>query len=285
MIGIGLGYWWADAVAAGLISLDVPHMPKRFQNSVIFGSIHGCSIKQNILKPNGSTYTATRGDDFLVSGDKNVRPINMRWGPAGDIYLIDWHDQNPCHQTAPDLWDYERGRVYRIQLKGTKTNRPEDLGKKTTEELTGLVKSDNPYEARTALRLIQQRPGGGSATALLKDEGARLAFAARTGVEREQMSKQLFDALVDGAKKGTDPRVRRELASAAVRLAEEKYDVTPLLRALMAHAEDAKDPVIPQLVWLAYEKVVAKKEGASTPAEKELGWLADEAPLRVEGAL
>ena len=42
----------------------------------------------------------------------------MKWGPAGDIYLIDWHDQNPCHQTNPDDWDYERGRIYRIQLKG-----------------------------------------------------------------------------------------------------------------------------------------------------------------------
>ena len=52
------------------------------------------------------------------------------------------------------------------------------------------------------------------------------------------------------------PAVRRELASAAIRLAD-KHDVTPLLRALMAHKEDAKDPVIPQLVWLAYEKVLA----------------------------
>ena len=41
---------WAHA---GLISLDVPHMPEKYRNSVIFGSIHGCSIKQNILKPNG----------------------------------------------------------------------------------------------------------------------------------------------------------------------------------------------------------------------------------------
>lgn len=46
----------------------------------------------------------------------------------------------------------------------------------------------------------------------------------------------------------------------------------------MARKEDAKDPVIPQLVWLAYEKVIGKKEGASTPAEKELAWLAEQAP-------
>src|SRR5262249_20773867 len=68
---------WAHA---GLISLDTEIMPKEYRDSVIFGSIHGCSIKRNVLKPNGSTYIATEADDFLVSGDKNFRPINLRWG-------------------------------------------------------------------------------------------------------------------------------------------------------------------------------------------------------------
>src|SRR5207253_11426536 len=125
---------------------------------VIFGSIHGCSIKQNVLKPNGSTFTASRGDDFLVSGDKNFRPINMKWGPNGDIYLIDWHDQNPCHQTNPDDWDYERGRVYRIQLKGTKPKKPEDLTKINNATLVQMIFEDeNPYRWRQALRLLSQR--------------------------------------------------------------------------------------------------------------------------------
>src|SRR5262249_44927133 len=92
------------------------------------------------------------------SGDKNFRPINMKWGPAGDIYLIDWHDQHPCHQTNPDDWDYEHGRVYRIQLKGTKTKKAEDLGKKTHDELRMLISRNDPYAARTALRLLSERP-------------------------------------------------------------------------------------------------------------------------------
>ena len=269
---------WAHA---GLISLDVPHMPKRFQNSVIFGSIHGCSIKQNILKPNGSTYTASRGDDFLVSGDKNFRPINMKWGPNGDIYLIDWHDQNPCHQTQPDLWDYERGRVYRIQLKGTKTKKAEDLGKKTEKELTELLKSENPYEARTALRLVEARSGERLEGAWFKDDTVKRGWAVRLQVERLVISKQILDGLIEDAQTETDPYVRRELASAALRLAD-KHDVTPLLRALMARKEDAKDPVIPQLVWLAYEKVLAKADGRDKPGrslvEGELAWLAEQAP-------
>src|SRR5262245_37950766 len=304
---------WAHA---GLISLDVPHMPERFRNSVIFGSIHGCSIKQNVLKPNGSTYTATRGDDFLVSGDKNFRPINMKWGSAGDIYLIDWHDQHPCHQTNPDDWDYEHGRVYRIQLKGTKTKKPEDLSKLTKIEWFKLAKdSDNPWEYRTALRLLSELEepktgavydaNGGIRThrgALITGamyrsqksdneygehylrtimnfkgvEPATLAWAIRTWTTRSEMTQEQIDRLRVWAEDAKDAGIRREIASACIRLSD-KHDVAPILRTLMKRKEDAKDPVIPQLVWIAYEKIIAKKEGASTPAEKELAWLAEQA--------
>src|SRR5262249_25537199 len=118
---------------------------------------HGCSIKRNVLKKNGSTYTASRADDFLQSGDKNFRPINLRWGHNGEIYCIDWHDQNPCHQTNPDDWDYEHGRVYRIQQKGVRPQKAEDLGKRGDRELAWVVGSANPYLARTASRLLRER--------------------------------------------------------------------------------------------------------------------------------
>ncbi len=326
---------WAHA---GLISLDVPHIPERFRNSVIFGSIHGCSIKENILKPNGSTFTASRGDDFLTSGDKNFRPINMKWGPLGDIYLIDWHDQNPCHQTAPDDWDYERGRIYRIQLKGTQPKKAEDLGTKSVDDLLDLCGSEEPYLYRTAMRLVAERtargevtkeplpriPGGalqylwmgeasgallvGSPVAierLLNPANDRLvgtaarAWCVRRSCETTDDPKKLLEVFTNAAAKEPDPTVRRELASAALRLAD-KHDVTPLLRALLTHQEDAKDPVIPQLVWLAYEKSLmknkasgrresavpdAKKAPKEQPADagrlplvSELAWIAEQAP-------
>jgi len=309
---------WAHA---GLISLDVPHMPERFRNSVIFGSIHGCSLKQNILKPNGSTYTASRGDDFLTSGDKNFRPINLKWGPNGDIYLIDWHDQNPCHQTQPDLWDYERGRVYRIQLKGTQTKKAEDLGKRTANQLAESLLSQDPYLYRTALRLLGERkekaddaqtaafrklsntrelwarnavghvdervanprrlPNAGS----LKNLTEEFAWVVRLSAQSPHAGPRLLADFTAVAGVHPSPLIRRELASAAIRLAE-KHDVKPLVHALMSHKEDAKDPVIPQLVWLAYEKslITARSREPGDPKPKdppvadELDWLAEQAP-------
>ncbi len=328
---------WAHA---GLVSLDVPHMPERFRNSVIFGSIHGCSIKQNILKPNGSSYIASRSDDFLQSGDKNFRPINMKWGPLGDIYLIDWHDQNPCHQTKPDDWDYERGRVYRIQLKGTKAKKAEDLGKKSPEELAKLAVGEDPYLSRTAIRLLSEMPIEKKKDAMKPiDYGARgnmtrllslqIAVGLFENVEMQekienfnvpagivdrlpediagtlrQYSESGFatDATITGMAKVASgvkhAGIRRELASAAIRLAG-KHDVTPLLRALMSRKEDANDPLIPHLTWLAYEKVLAKLSGGRQSPEKEkqtrgvntprsentlnaeLAWLTEQAPNNI----
>jgi putative membrane-bound dehydrogenase-like protein len=303
---------WAHA---GLISLDVPHMPERFRNSVIFGSIHGCSIKQNILKPNGSTYTASRGDDFLVSGDKNFRPINLRWGPLGDIYIIDWHDQNPCHQANPDDWDYEHGRIYRIQLKGTKPKKAEDLGKKSRKELVELLaKAATPYQRRTALRLLGEQVDDGkdgspfqmiesdnlyTLYAVLQHEKKVRLFAevladTKTfpvsppkhvheyaaiirSVSQIELTDPMIASLAVVAKEFDDVVIRRELASAAIRLAD-KHDVSQLVRALLAHKVDAKDPVIPLLVWIAYEKIISRQDGANKPAEKELAWMAEQSP-------
>src|SRR5436309_14771740 len=149
---------WAHA---GLLSLDTPLMPPELRDSVIFGSIHGCSIKRNVLKPNGSTFTASRADDFLVSGDKHFRPINLRWGPNGEGFVIDWHDQNPCHQASPDSWDYEHGRVYRIQKQGAGTKKAEDLGRFSSEQLAERLNSESPHHYRTALRLLSERHPGG----------------------------------------------------------------------------------------------------------------------------
>jgi putative membrane-bound dehydrogenase-like protein len=303
---------WAHA---GLISLDVPHIPEKYRNSVIFGSIHGCSVKQNILKPNGSSYIASRGDDFLVSGDKNVRPLNMKWGPLGDIYLSDWHDQNPCHQALPDSWDYERGRIYRIQLKGTKLKKAEDLSQLSTEELAKLTGSMDPYRYRTAMRLVGERltdpherqevfNGFASsrqgayfrdvaiygrmdrtdAAAALRTAQRVIAIDTRKpdddavvwairGLAESPGSKESIEWMAQQAMFEQRAVVRREMAVAALRLAG-KRDVTPLLHQLMWNPNDGADPLIPHLLWLAYEKVLSS---APAPAlDAELAWLVEE---------
>jgi putative heme-binding domain-containing protein len=255
----------------------------------------------------------------------------MKWGPHGDIYLIDWHDQNPCHQTKPDDWDYERGRVYRIQLKDRKGGKPVDLWTMSDAELaTMMFSTQDPYLYRSTLRLLGGKPKSDIKTAIAtatldpNREPLRMLRLVATngdyeidGVHfRESVNRPEFvELLVQSVRmvngkphpvtmiadiaetvgKFTDPRPRREVASLAVLLAD-NHDVSELVHALMKHTEDADDPLIPHLTWLAYEKVLmssarpapakqapvavfpGSEEKPSTTLDDELAFLAEQAP-------
>ncbi|MCI0456336.1 MAG: HEAT repeat domain-containing protein [Gemmataceae bacterium] len=293
---------WAHA---GLLVLEGSHVPKEYQGSIIMGSIHGCSIKRDVLRRNGSTYLAGHAPDFLMSGDKNFRPINLRWGPDGSIYVIDWHDQNPCHQAPPDSWDMKHGRIYKIQRKGAKKAAPVDLAKKTSLDLFRVLINDNPYQYRTALRLLHERQDA-TVVAPLKaiarfgdreelvlralwglhaigalDEGTALmllehdspwvrSWAVRLLGEPGKVSPKVLQRFEALAAKDPGPEVRLQLASTAQRLKDR--DALPLLQNLMKRKEDAKDPFIPLMIWLAYEPRVAAQGGPS------LDWLKQHAP-------
>ncbi|MBM4068186.1 MAG: c-type cytochrome [Planctomycetes bacterium] len=284
---------WAHA---GLLVLEGDHVPEPLRGSLIMGSIHGCSIKRDVLRPNGSTFIAGHAPDFAVSGDKNFRPINIRWGPDGSIYVIDWHDQNPCHQAHPESWDKTHGRIYKIQRKGAKASPPRDLGKLNTKELVTLLTDDNPYRYRTALRLLSERQDPGVAS-LLRDLafGSKLerhalrglwglyavgAFDSRIAVkglkhanpwfrswtirflgEANQVQDAHLQEMTRLASDDPAPQVRLQLASTAQRL--RKQDRLPLLHNLMKRTEDAKDPFIPLMIWLAYEPCVIAQRSES----------------------
>jgi putative heme-binding domain-containing protein len=49
------------------------------------------------------------------------------------------------------------GRIYKIQRIGTKNTPPGDLGKMSSKELVELLKNNNPWWHRTALRLLHER--------------------------------------------------------------------------------------------------------------------------------
>jgi putative membrane-bound dehydrogenase-like protein len=287
---------WAHA---GTLVLQGDVIPEEYRGSVLMGSIHGCCVKRDILSAHGSTFVAKHGPDFLSSADKNFRPINLRWGPDGSIYLIDWHDQNPCHQAAPDSWDMTHGRIYKIQRKGAKNDPAPDLAKKTNKELAELLKNNDPWTYRTALRLLKERAARAVAPQLgelvtstddkqslrglwglfvvgsFDDAVAEKAldhkspwvrsWAVRLLGESGKVSDKMLTRLTELADKDAAPQVRLQLACTAQRL--HSQDTLPLLEKLMSHKDDARDPCLPLMIWLALEPRVRSERTAT------LDWL------------
>ena len=90
---------------------------------MFMGNIHGHRLNMDILKPKGSGFVASHGPDFLLANDAWARFINLRYGPDGNVYLIDWYDKQACHTGDVNIWDRSNGRIYKISYRGTKTRR------------------------------------------------------------------------------------------------------------------------------------------------------------------
>jgi putative membrane-bound dehydrogenase-like protein len=131
--------------------------PKEYRGHLFMGNIHGRRLNVDIPVPKGSGYVAKHGKDFLLANDAWARFINLRYGPDGNVYLIDWYDKQACHRKEPEIWDRTNGRVFKVSYKGAKPVAGVDLRKATDEELVTYQLHENDWYVRHARRILQER--------------------------------------------------------------------------------------------------------------------------------
>jgi putative membrane-bound dehydrogenase-like protein len=141
----------------GLMIYQGGAWPDEYRGRMFMGNIHGHRINMDVLKPKGSGFVASHGRDFLLANDAWARFINLKYGPDGNVYLIDWYDKQACHHGDPNIWDRGNGRIYKISYRGTKPVTEVDLRKKSEKELVELLLHKNEWFVGHARRLLQER--------------------------------------------------------------------------------------------------------------------------------
>jgi len=268
--------------------------PAEFRDRIFMNNIHGQRINTDILSPKGSGYVGSHGPDFLLTGDKASQILNLRYGPDGQVWMIDWYDMQACHTGDPKNHDRSNGRIYKI-VYGELKHAPVDLKKLSDMQLAEHVLNANDWFVRHSRRILQERASAGKVDAtaieLLKqvavthtDETRRLRGAWALYCIQSLDSATLDRLLVDqspfvrawgiqlsmalanpaspallqklAAMAATDPApvVRLYLTSAAQRLPAK--DRWEILSGLVSHADDAGDPNLPWMVWYAAEPLV-----------------------------
>ena len=170
--------WWghephapSDTLAAGgghahcgaMIYL-ADNWPAKYRNQIYMHNVHGNRINECLLEPSGSGYIGKRAPDTMIANDRWFRGINLKYGPDGSVYLIDWYDKNACHRTNPEIWDRTNGRVYNITYgnvdKAAKEAQKKDLKTLTSGNLQGLLdllEHPNEWYVRMARHLLQEQ--------------------------------------------------------------------------------------------------------------------------------
>ncbi len=141
----------------GLMCYQGGTWPKEYHGKLFMGNLHGHRINVDVITPKGSGYVADRNPDFLLTNDKWSIPMAMRYGPDGNVYLLDWYDKQICHNNNAEIWDRTNGRIYKISHKDAKPVKNVDLSKATWAELVKYQEHENEWYARTARRIMQER--------------------------------------------------------------------------------------------------------------------------------
>ena len=245
------------------------------------------------LIPDGSCYRTHDLERCVETSDKWFRPVDIKTGPDGAIYLADWYDIRLTHVDPRDNWDRSNGRIHRLATKGTTPVKSFDLSRMSSDELIGVLSHSNKWFRQQALRIFGDRRDKSVAPQLAKmvnEEKGQLALEALWALnlsggfdedfalrqlnhsdeyvrmwtvrllgDARHVSTTIQKALVELARTEKQVQVRSQLASSAKRLPGK--DALPIIYELLRHEEDIEDPHIPLLLWWAIENKTITDRG------------------------
>jgi putative heme-binding domain-containing protein len=116
-----MDYGLNSTALSGLVYYSDNQFPEEFRNSFYSGDVVTCRISRNTMEFNGSTPTASRQEDFLVSRDPWFRPVDIKIGPDGAMYIADFYNRIIGHYEVPldhPGRDRVSGRIWKITYKG-----------------------------------------------------------------------------------------------------------------------------------------------------------------------
>ncbi len=144
----------------GLEILDGRHLPDDAQGVLVTNDFRANRVCRFRLTEAGSTFTSAKLPDLIHSKRVTFRPIDVKMGPDGAIYIADWY--NPIIQHGEvDFRDERRdrthGRIWRVVAKGRATLPRLDFTKLSPAELLAHLASPEGYARDMARRELAVR--------------------------------------------------------------------------------------------------------------------------------
>ena len=143
----------------GIDCLGASNLPAEMAGDFLIGDYKKNQVSRFAVSSDGAGFKVNWKDPILRSSHRNFRPIDVKVGPDGAIYVVDWYNPLTCHQDDfyrhPDR-DKTHGRIWRISPKKGALKFP-DLVKLSDEKLVEELASPERWTRLKAKQILSKR--------------------------------------------------------------------------------------------------------------------------------
>ncbi len=140
---------------------ESPHLPADIQGEMLIAGYFARDVNRFKKEVDGSGHRLSLQTNLLTSSHNAFRPVDIRIGPDGAIYIADWFNPIIGHYQAsfrhPDR-DKTHGRIWRVTAKDRPLAKAPELSKMSAAELCEQLKSDWRYVRYQAKRRLADLP-------------------------------------------------------------------------------------------------------------------------------
>ncbi len=145
---------------SGLAMSDKTGWPEAYADVIYIANPITRKIQAIKARRDGPRYALTKLPDFVQSSDEMFRPVALRLGPDGCLYVVDWYNKiishNEVARNHPDR-DKKRGRVWRVRPTDFQPLDVPDFTKLSGDELLAKLGGENTTQSHLAWQAIGDR--------------------------------------------------------------------------------------------------------------------------------
>src|SRR5690606_11692853 len=135
--------------------------PEEYRSNFFIGDAVASRVYRNSFTFTESTPVGKLEEEFILSEDPWFRPVDVKLGPDGALYIADFYNSIIGHYEVPldhPKRDKVRGRIWRVTYKG-KANKLQNLTTHGIDQLISALDNDNLVVRLAAADQIVERIG------------------------------------------------------------------------------------------------------------------------------
>jgi putative membrane-bound dehydrogenase-like protein len=145
---------------SGLALSDMNAWPEPYSDVMYVANPITRKIQAIKIQREGPRHRLEKLPDFIQSSDEWFRPVAIRFGPDGCLYIVDWYNKIIAHNEVPRNHperDKTRGRIWRVKRADQALFAVPDFTRISGEELVGKLGGESLTQSHLAWQAITDR--------------------------------------------------------------------------------------------------------------------------------